>query len=66
MKLIRPLSIFNFIFFFSSICSILAQAPQTPKIVFALVENKQNSEIYLMNPDGFVRLCTFSTLTACL
>ncbi|RKU16126.1 hypothetical protein C6500_18320 [Candidatus Poribacteria bacterium] len=52
MKLIRPLSIFNFIFFFSSICSILAQAPQTPKIVFSLIDNKQNSEIYLMNPDG--------------
>ncbi|MYC75504.1 hypothetical protein F4X10_07040 [Candidatus Poribacteria bacterium] len=52
MKLIRPLSIFSLIFFCSSVCSVLAQAPQTPKIAFSLIDNKQNSEIYLMNPDG--------------
>jgi len=52
MKFARLLSIFSLIFFSSSVHSILAQAPQTPKIVFALIDNKQNSEIYLMNPDG--------------
>ena len=66
MKFARLLPAFSLIFFCSSVYNILAQAPQTPKIVFSLIDNKQNSEIYLMNPDGFVRLCTFSILTACL
>ena len=52
MKFARLLSTFSLIFFYSSLCSVLAQAPQTPKIVFSLIDNKQNSEIYLMNPDG--------------
>lgn len=52
MKFARLLSTLSLIFFCSSVCSVLAQAPQTPKIAFALVDNKQNSEIYLMNPDG--------------
>lgn len=28
------------------------QVPQTAKIAFSLIDNEQNSEIYLMNPDG--------------
>ena len=52
MKLTQLLSLLSLIFFASSVCSTLAQAPQTPKIVFSLIDNKQNSEIYLMNPDG--------------
>lgn len=52
MKSIRLLSALSLIFFCSSVCSILAQIPQTPKIVFSLIDNKQNAEIYLMNPDG--------------
>ena len=52
MQFARPLSIFSLIFFFSSVCSILAQAPQTPKIVFSLIDGDANAEIYLMNPDG--------------
>ena len=51
MKLTRLLSIFSLIFFCSSVYSLLAQAPQTPKIVFPLIDGG-NSEIYLMNPDG--------------
>jgi len=38
--------------FCSSLCNVLAQAPQTSKIAFSLIDGKQNSEIYLMNPDG--------------
>ena len=52
MKFARLLSALSLIFFSSSVCGILAQAPQTPKIVFSLIDNKQNAEIYLMNPDG--------------
>ena len=52
MKLTRLLSLLSLIFFSSSVCSVLAQAPQTPKIAFSLIDHKQNSEIYLMNPDG--------------
>ena len=52
MKFARLLSIFGLIFFSSSVHSILAQAPQTPKIAFALIDDGGNSEIYLMNPDG--------------
>ncbi len=51
MKFTRLLSIFSLIFFCSSLCNVLAQAPQTPKIVFSLIDSG-NSEIYLMNPDG--------------
>ena len=51
MKFTRLLSIFSLIFFCSSLCNVLAQAPQTPKIVFPLIDSG-NSEIYLMNPDG--------------
>ena len=51
MKFARLLSTFSLIFFYSSLCSVLAQAPQTPKIVFPLIDDG-NSEIYLMNPDG--------------
>jgi Tol biopolymer transport system component len=51
MKFARLLSIFSLIFFCSSVCSVLAEAPQTPKIVFPLIDSG-NSEIYLMNPDG--------------
>ena len=51
MKFTRLLSIFSLIFFCSSVCSVLAEAPQTPKIVFPLIDSG-NSEIYLMNPDG--------------
>ncbi|MCY4567826.1 MAG: hypothetical protein OXD49_05900 [Candidatus Poribacteria bacterium] len=51
MKFTRLLSIFCLIFFCSSVCNALAQAPQTPKIVFPLIDSG-NSEIYLMNPDG--------------
>ena len=52
MKFARLLSALSLIFFSSSLCNVLAQAPQTPKIVFSLIDNKQNAEIYLMNPDG--------------
>ena len=52
MKFARFLSAFSLIFFCSSVCSILAQAPQTPQIVFPLIDDGGNSEIYLMNPDG--------------
>ena len=52
MKFARLLSIFSLIFFSSSVYSLLAQAPQTPKIVFPLIDGDANSEIYLMNPDG--------------
>ena len=52
MKFARLLSAFSLIFFCSSVHSILAQAPQTPKIVFPLIDDGGNSEIYLMNPDG--------------
>lgn len=52
MKSVRLFSIFSLVFFCSSVCSVLAQAPQTPKIVFALIDDSVNSEIYLMNPDG--------------
>ena len=53
MKLTQLLSIFSLIFFSSSVCSILAQAPQTPKIIFGTHrEEKGNRELYLMNPDG--------------
>ena len=51
MKFTRLLSIFSLIFFCSSLCNVLAQAPQTSKIVFPLIDSG-NSEIYLMNPDG--------------
>ena len=52
MKFARLLSALSLIFFYSSLCNVLAQAPQTPKIVFSLIDNTQNAEIYLMNPDG--------------
>ena len=52
MKFARLFSAFSLIFFCSSLCSTLAQAPQTPKIVFPLIDDGGNSEIYLMNPDG--------------
>ena len=52
MKFARSLAALSLIFFSSSVCSVLAQAPQTPKIVFALIDDGGNSEIYLMNPDG--------------
>lgn len=52
MQFARFLSIFSLIFFSSSVYSLLAQAPQTPKIVFSLIDGDANAEIYLMNPDG--------------
>ena len=52
MKFARLLSTFSLILFCSNLCNVLAQAPQTPKIVFALIDDGGNSEIYLMNPDG--------------
>ena len=52
MKFARLLSALSLMLFCSSPCNVLAQAPQTPKIVFSLIDSKQNSEIYLMNPDG--------------
>lgn len=52
MQVARLLSLFSLIFFWSSVYSLLAQAPQTPKIVFSLIDGDANSEIYLMNPDG--------------
>ena len=52
MQFARLLSIFSLIFFASSVYNLLAQAPQTPKIVFSLIDGDANSEIYLMNPDG--------------
>ena len=52
MKFARFLSALSLMLFCSSLCSVLAQAPQTSKIAFSLIDGKQNSEIYLMNPDG--------------
>ena len=52
MKFARLFSTLSLIFFCSSLCSVLAQAPQTPKIAFSLIDGDVNSEIYLMNPDG--------------
>ena len=52
MKFARPFSALILIFFSSSVYSISAQTPQTSKIVFSLIDNTQNAEIYLMNPDG--------------
>ena len=52
MKFARLLSALSLMLFCSSLCNVLAQAPQTSKIAFSLIDGKQNSEIYLMNPDG--------------
>ncbi len=52
MKFARLLSALSLMLFCSSLCSVLAQALQTSKIAFSLIDGKQNSEIYLMNPDG--------------
>lgn len=52
MKFARLLFALSLMLFCSSLCSVLAQAPQTSKIAFSLIDGKQNSEIYLMNPDG--------------
>ena len=52
MKFACLFSTLSLIFFCSGLCSVLAQAPQTPKMAFALIDDGGNSEIYLMNPDG--------------
>ena len=52
MKFTRLFSVLCLIFISSSVCNISAQAPQTPKIVFPLIDDGGNSEIYLMNTDG--------------
>ena len=52
MKFTRVLSVLFLIFICSSVCNVSAQAPQTPKIVFPLIDDGGNSEIYLMNTDG--------------
>ena len=44
-------STFTFVLFYASVFAVLAQAPKTPKIVFAGFR-EGNTEIYLMNPDG--------------
>ena len=45
------LSIFTIALLYVSVCSVFAEAPATPKIVFTSSRDG-NAEIYVMNPDG--------------
>lgn len=46
------LSTLSFALFFASVFAVLAEAPETAKIVFAKSLLGENRDIYLMNPDG--------------
>ena len=45
MKFARLLSALSLIFFCSSVCGTLAQAPQTSKIVFTLIDDGQTTRM---------------------
>ena len=51
-KYIFTLLVLKGTFLSVSVCNGWTQVPQTAKIAFSLIDNEQNSEIYLMNPDG--------------
>ena len=50
-KRVFVLCVLSVVMLYASVCSVLAKAPDTPKIVFASFRDG-NVDIYLMNPDG--------------
>ena len=51
-KRLFVLSLISIVMLSANLCSVVAKAPDTPKIIFGTHREEGNRELYLMNPDG--------------